>query len=315
MFIEERLVKPIQISINNFIDNPNYNYASIIDDPNQLKVEHFHNYYELFIVNEGTAKHNVNGSIEQLQKGDLVFIRPDDAHNYEETSKRFSIINILVPMNAITELLNYLGPSFNAKKLLTSTLPPMVHLDQNEFNEVIADLEQLVLSRRLSKENSAYIFRIVLMRIITKYFSPSIVKGNTNVPTWLKWLAFEMHKKENFVVGLDAMYRLSDKCPEHLSRMCKKYLNKTPTQFINEIRCEYAANLIAFSETKIIDISYDVGFGNLSHFYHCFQAVYGVAPNAFRKSPKIDQENLDVMQLPTLDTSNINKAIPLKDFY
>lgn len=41
---------------------------------------HSHNFYEFFIVTDGTALHMVNNSIQTLTKGDLVFIRPQDTH-------------------------------------------------------------------------------------------------------------------------------------------------------------------------------------------------------------------------------------------
>ena len=304
-------MKPIKIMINRFIDDPNHSYASIIDDPVQLKLEHYHNYYELFIVNTGSGKHNVNGTIVPINQGTLVFVRPDDVHSYINTSKDFSIINILVSETLINSLFDYLGTGFEPERLLNSKLPPMIHLNRIEFVEIVNDLEQLVLSKRILKENSDSIFRIVLMRIMTKCFPISIARGEKNVPTWLKWLVFEMHRKENFLDGLKTMYRLCDKSPEHLSRMCKKYLDKSPTQLINEIRCEYAARMITYTDTKIIDIAYESGFGNLSHFYHTFGNLYGIPPNVFREVANNTHDEESLIQKNIIDSTSFKKGIPL----
>jgi len=92
-----------------------------------------------------------------------------------------------------------------------------------------------------------------------------------------------MMKRENFVEGMDAMMRLAGKSEEHVSRSCRKYLHKSPTEFINELRLEHAARAVAFTGEKIVDISDDVGFESLSHFYHLFKKAYRVSPMAFRK--------------------------------
>ena len=94
-------------------------------------------------------------------------------------------------------------------------------------------------------------------------------------------------KKENFSEGLPAMQRLSGKSGEHLSRSCRRFLRKSPTEFINEFRVEYSARAIMFSSEKIIDICADVGFESLSHYYHIFKKTYGVAPSKFRNGSNI----------------------------
>ena len=45
-------------------------------------VFHDHDYYEIFLTISGTIKHYVNGQIQNLDPGCLVFIRPQDKHLY-----------------------------------------------------------------------------------------------------------------------------------------------------------------------------------------------------------------------------------------
>jgi len=101
---------------------------------------------------------------------------------------------------------------------------------------------------------------------------------------WLQQLETQMKEKRNFKRGLHLMQELSGKSPEHLSRTFKKYFDKSPTDFINELRLNYARNMLEHSDTSIIDISIEAGFDNLSHFYHLFKNQYHISPRAFRKA-------------------------------
>ena len=49
---------------------------------------HQHEFYEIFLTVEGTTTHYINGEIQALPPGSLVFIRPDDAHGFRYGSPR-----------------------------------------------------------------------------------------------------------------------------------------------------------------------------------------------------------------------------------
>ena len=79
------------------------------------------------------------------------------------------------------------------------------------------------------------------------------------------------------------MVELSGKSQEHLSRSVKKYYGVTLSEFVNELRLNYAVNLITNTNLKITDICYESGFGNLASFYTLFQKSYGKSPKKFRE--------------------------------
>ena len=96
-----------------------------------------------------------------------------------------------------------------------------------------------------------------------------------------------MKKPDNFTLGQNRMVEICGKSPEHLSRTMKKYMNVTPTDFINNLKVNYAANLLANTNLKITDICYEAGFGNISYFYMLFNDAYWKTPKDFRKSQKL----------------------------
>jgi AraC-like DNA-binding protein len=54
-----------------------------------------------------------------------------------------------------------------------------------------------------------------------------------------------------------------------------------------------AVNLLDTTELPIMDIAMDVGFNNLSHFYHQFKKVYGYSPNKFRQEFMYADDHLE----------------------
>jgi AraC family cel operon transcriptional repressor len=283
-------MKVIKLYSASFLNYPDRGPASYITSKSQLKVCHCHDYYEIFLVDQGQGEHRVNGASQAVSAGFLCFIRPRDIHYYEAVSNNFRIINIIIPEAIISALFSFLGDSYERNRFLTPSLPPSVNLDFSELTALIRELEQLILYKKIMKTASDTAYRITIFNIMTKYFALNrLDTASAQIPQWLRWLSLEMLKKEHFKKGLPALYKLSGKSQEHLSRSCKKYLRKTPSKLVNDIRLEHSAKLLTTTNIPIIDISSDCGFESLSYFYRRFKEHYGLSPRQFRKLGKTDQ--------------------------
>ncbi|MCU7490169.1 MAG: AraC family transcriptional regulator [Ignavibacteria bacterium] len=252
-----------------------------------ITVPHYHDFYEIFIITKGSVIHKINGQRERLTEGTLVFIRPEDRHYYEKSeSEVCELLNLAFPKKAVSELFSYLGKGFMPERLLLAEKPPYVLLSGAEKNFVVEKLEQLNVIPRKNKEEIKTRLRVLLLEIFTRYFPLEKAEEKSSVPQWLRGLCTIMQEKENFIKGLPVLQELSHRSPEHLCRVFKKYLNTTPTEFINDLRLNYAANVLSSTDLEIIDVSARAGFENLSHFYHLFKERYSVSPGEFRKLHK-----------------------------
>lgn len=90
---------------------------------------------------------------------------------------------------------------------------------------------------------------------------------------------------------------------------CKKHLQKTPSQVVNDIRLDYAALQLQNTGRKIVKICEDSGFDNLNHFYHLFKQRYNTSPNQFRKEYQLGNVIVDSDMQIDYDAS-IPDALP-----
>ena len=244
---------------------------------------HDHDYYEIFLVHDGSVLHSINGQSIRLRSGALVFIRPLDRHRYQrDADHECQIINLAFRQRDMEALFHFLGAGFNTQRLLEPDMPPTVFLSIAETEQLTRRLKGLNTIDISRKDQFLTELRIILLEIFSRWFNQAD-NYQSDMPEWLVRLISEMTKPENFVIGTAEMERLAHKSGAHLSRIFKRYLNKTPTEFVNEQRLNYAANLLVRSDMKIIVIAYDSGFDNLSHFNHLFKKKYGTTPSLFRQ--------------------------------
>lgn len=258
-----------------------YNYITSFRN---YTTPHTHEFYEFFIITEGKVLHKFNKSSQVLQDGSLVFMRPSDIHYYEKYQDfDCKWINVTFSRKVFKDLQIYLGDDFPWNTLLDSGVPPSLLLSRTEKKLLIQRLDELNLLPLSHKHILRTEFRALLVDMFARYFNTADREKGEQVPPWLKDLCELMSRKENFGKGLSTMKELSGKTHEHLCRLFKLHFGCTPTEYVNGLKLNYAANLLINSDMDVLDISLDSGFDNLSHFYHLFKREFGSSPLEFRK--------------------------------
>jgi len=66
---------------------------------------HDHDYFELFLVEQGEADHWINGTRERVARGHLAFVRPGDAHAFRaQAAAGCTIFNVMFRCETVTHL-------------------------------------------------------------------------------------------------------------------------------------------------------------------------------------------------------------------
>ncbi|MBQ7040400.1 MAG: helix-turn-helix domain-containing protein [Clostridia bacterium] len=247
-------------------------------------VYHTHDYYELFLTVSNTITHFVNGKIQVLEPGCLVFIRPSDKHLFVyHNEKNYAFVNLALDPSIVDGMLNFLGGASDVSEYLKASLPPVVRLSAMEKQAFLKKIDDFNAVSQEDVKAKKLKIRSFLLDTFINYFMNRSEKQRSEIPLWLEVTYEKMKKPANFISGIKRMVEISGKTQEYLSRSVKKYYNTTLSEFINELRLNYAVNLIVNTNLKITDICYESGFGNISSFYTLFRKNYGMSPKRFRE--------------------------------
>lgn len=244
---------------------------------------HYHDYYELFVMLDGTALHCVNGGEYELTKGDTVFIRPSDIHDYIcENGVAFSMMNITFTADTADAMFDFLGEGFPSKALKDSQMPPTRHLSERELERFKSRMDYICSIDEERKPELKTAIRTLLFNMFSDFFSGNTAESQ-NMPIWLERLLSKMQQNGNYIYGTERMLKLSSKTREHTLRSIKKYTGMTATEYINGLRLNYIANMLRNSNHSVSDIIFESGFNNISWANEKFKERYGMTMTAYRK--------------------------------
>ncbi len=247
---------------------------------------HRHDFFEIFVTISGTVTHWINGQTQLLPEGCLVLIRPDDAHGYlynTPQNTETAYVNLTFTRETAKLLFDYLFDSFPSHPLLSCDMPPTVTLNSIEKKRLLAQISELNLVNWSDKKALKLRMRAILTDIFVRHFSNLPDHDNSHMPVWLSEVLRAMEHPDNFIVGTERMVQLCKKSREHLMRSIKKYCAFTISEYINEQRLNYAANMLLHTNTPILEICFACGFQSTSYFYKAFKNKFKLSPSDFRK--------------------------------
>ena len=240
---------------------------------------HNHDFHELFWVEESEGRHWINGREIPLRNGDLILIRASDVHVLSTAAQGspLRVVNFAFPAPIWTHLRRrYFGDAsiFFSNPTLGAR---SYRLDEYQLAAVrqAASLLRSGLRDRLQTET----FLLSLLALLKADRFNAEAK---TAPGWIREACTAIGMNRNFAGGMPALARLARRSPEHIAREFRRYLNRTPTDVINDARMSHAADRLATSDEEILAIALDCGLENLGHFYRLFHARYGCTPRVYR---------------------------------
>ena len=249
----------------------------IITDKNIYRLEHGHDFCEIFIVTKGELTHCINGVEEKIHSNDVVLINNMDRHTLHGTviTEMLNIAFSVSLYHLICNLFSY-NPAQKPNHKITLTT--------NEVSHYLEKVKELTATCEESQKE--VLLKSVLTDLMGKFISKTN-KPSYDSPLWFEQFIQKISDVSIFTSQMTVVYACTDKTPEHIARTFRKVLNMTLTEYLLQLRLNYAKGLLQTTNHSIVEICFECGFNNLSYFYRSFKAVYGMSPKAFRNVASI----------------------------
>lgn len=270
-------MKPLRIlSCDIFRPGDAVHFTRAVLSKKPIRAVHDHDFFEIFWLHHGRARHLINGVKETLTEGDLIFIRPGDAHALQGMGEETHLVNIAFPASLIDSIAvrhDLRGRFFWAG----STQPDKAHRDIRQ----LADLSRAAL--RLETGNrSALAAEAFLLPILADLQGNSSPLPET-VPDWLARACKAAHEQPVFHDGAAGLARVAGRAHAHVSRMMQRHFAETPSEYVNRIRMAHAAMALTGTSDPLNEIAAECGVPNLSHFHRLFRTHHGLTPAEYRR--------------------------------
>lgn len=149
------------------------------------------------------------------------------------------------------------------------------NLPNEENNEIKQNIDRLYRATDIGQ-----VVEIIEENVcrLEKEFSTNSLVLHREIES-IKQMIYENYDKE---LSVDQLAEKVYMAPSYLSHVFKKETGQNLSKFIKAYRMEKAKEMLEGTHKKIVNISYEVGYSNVSYFCQSFREYFGVSPQKFR---------------------------------
>lgn len=248
---------------------------------------HWHDDVEFILILSGEMQYNINGEVVLLKEGDGIFVNARQLHfGYSAEKKECDFICILIhPIllcSSRTVEQKYVSP------LLFHEHIPFCHLMKNVRwqRDILLSIRELYEMRDdpLAELKMQRAFLDIWISLCENVIS---IQKTQLAPTYhlsaLKDMISFINENYGEKLRLASIAAAGKVGKTGCCTIFKRYLNKTPNEYLTELRLRKSMELLKNTDMTILEISYAVGFSGASYFTETFHKFYECTPSEYRK--------------------------------
>ena len=278
-FREEIETDGFEIIKLNYFFNEKFHFK--IEKPHKI------NFHIFLFITEGEGEHSIDFRTYNYSKGSIIFVQKNQVHAWMQTKNVDGFLVLFTKEYLYNNQVKFHDISYTYP-YNSSLYEPIMHLENQNyasFNSLIHSLfQEYYLPDSPSKQA---ILQNLLRTILLKVRSyPS--KENASID-WDKkdlFIRFQKALEEKIAVTRNA----KDYCEllyvsyRKLNLTCKVLTNKTIKEFIDDTLVLKAKKGLLKNENNISQVSYSVGFSEITNFTKFFKKHTGLTPKQFKES-------------------------------
>jgi AraC-like DNA-binding protein len=256
-------------------------------DPNL----HLHPEYQLFLVVKGRGTRFIGDNIKVFKPGDLVFTGPNLPHMWRDDhsvigDKKSKILGIVIyfPEDFLGDVIQEKEEMEKIRHLFDKAARGLeIH---GKTNRIVSKMMQELLKE---KGISSIILLLKILNTIAESTEYVPITHINYLPVNNKVETDRMNKIYHYLmrnfrqkVSLAEISDLVNMTETSFSRYFKSRVNKSFSDFLKELRIDYARKLLNENKSSINQVSYDSGYTTLSNFNKQFKEVTGKTPLQYR---------------------------------
>lgn len=254
-----------------------FSYENSTLGKNTVSGQHYHNFFELYFLEEGNCHYFIDSDTYDVQAGDLVFIPEGTIHKtmYGDSEHFRRLIYCdatYVPASLLHRLPDFLCVYRNA-----SLVP--------QIRAIFDAIEREYTARGELFEDAILHHVQLLFLLLARNTDTEGARKSTNAYTAQTVAYIKKHYAEE--LSLTALAADCAVSPEHLSRLFKRETGFGVAEYITMIRLQQAQRLLRSTALSVTEIAERCGFNDSNYFSGRFKQAYGISPLAYRRAQGI----------------------------
>lgn len=255
---------------------------------------HDHDYFELFVVRDGAARHVTPDYDRTAGRGTVGILCPGEVHEFADCVD-LRVTNVYYLAEWLIEELAGIADRDHLRVLFLEPalfsppdgrVIPHVTLNADEFARLASDLDDLELES--SADSPSHLFlRATLLKCMVR-ISRAYARGVESPPSrlrdeaWAVMIASERALATGSHPDLSAIAAGFAITRDHLCRLFRSSTGTSPTAYFARRRALAAASRLLEPATTVTDVALELGYADTAHLSRHFRRELGLSPRDYR---------------------------------
>jgi AraC-like DNA-binding protein len=256
---------------------------------------HIHDFHEIALVFFGRATHFTAHEAYEIQGGDIINIKPGQAHGFKNI-RELTLMNILV--NPVFFEENYFGiQNLPAYHILFDNEPEagsavssfsVIHfrMKLNTFltlKSLIESISQEMTERPKGYQVTVTGYFLHFLAFLSRAYDEKKQHVSSYGADVIRLIEFVKDHYRGFLT-MDQLLEISGMSESRVQRIFKHHFGCSPFQYINRLRLSAAKDDLILTSKSITEIALDLGFNDSNYFTRRFKESAGMSPREFRSN-------------------------------
>ncbi|CAM4203848.1 helix-turn-helix domain-containing protein [Erysipelothrix aquatica] len=257
-----------------YFKNPNYPIIFHIDTLYKQSshiVAHWHANIELLYVVSGEAVVEIDGQPVRAKRGEIVIINSNSIHSVRSETDEV-VYFCLIMDSTFCRSLNFDTVNCRFHHLTND-------LEMRNIFQIIANESQQA-KPFYQKAVRALCNTMLILLYRNQLIEHTLVRTNTSDRMAIIKQAIEyIHHHFNRDISLDEISQEIGISKFYFCRIFKDVTGITPNNYIFQVRCNHAHQLLSERDLSVAECSDICGFNSTAYFTKCFKSVFGFPPS------------------------------------